>query len=143
MSSAESNFATLLKRGNGATPETFTTVAEMVSIDPPEIGHILAQATNHDSAGFREYKGTGLKELPAFTATINYLPANVTQTQLYSDALAGDAHNFQICFPDAGTTTFAGAAIVQKFKPMGADAQNPGVLAAQVTFQPTGAWTIA
>ncbi len=134
---AESNYGTLLKVGDGDTPEEFAVIGEVVTIDPPEIMAEAVEATNHSSGGWREFIPSGLKEISEFTATINFVATAVDN--LYTDLIAGNLRNYKIEFPDDGTTTWTFGALVVAIKVLGADAASPEALQAEIKFQPTGA----
>ena len=142
MTNAKSNYGTLLKVGDAGTPtETFAVIGEVVSIDPPEIMAEAIEATNHSSGGWREFIPSGLKEISEFSATINFVDADVTA--IYTDLIAGNLRNYQIAFPDDGSTTWTFGSLVVGLKVLGADATSPEALQAEVKFQPSGANTLA
>jgi hypothetical protein len=144
---SEINFGVELKRGNGASPEVFTAVAALRNITPPELEHVLTEATDHSSTdGYAQWKATGKKTLAEFTITIAYVWTDATHnasTGLIADVVAGAVHNWQIVFPDSAHTTWTIPAIVKKFTPGGMDALNPELMLADVTFQPSGKPTLA
>ena len=51
MTSAIAAYGTLLKLGDGGTPENFTTIAEVRDIGGPELGADVVDVTSHDSPG--------------------------------------------------------------------------------------------
>ena len=62
MSDAIIGYGTIIARGNGAVPEVFTAIAEVISIDGPGLDSDDVEVTHLSSpGGYREYKG-GLKE---------------------------------------------------------------------------------
>ena len=138
---AESNYGTLLKIGDGGTPETFAVIGEVVTLDPPELVNEAVEASNHSSGGWREFISSGLKELTEFTATINFVDADMSA--LYNLAVAGTVKNYRIEFPDDGSTTWTFAALVTNVKPLAADAGSPEALQAEIKFRPTGANVLA
>jgi predicted secreted protein len=141
MTSAKSNYGTLLKVGDGQEVETFASIGEVVNIDPPELINEAVEATNHGSGGWKEFVSGGLKELTEFTTTVNFVDAAVTA--LYNDLVAGTEKNYQIVFPDDGSTTWTFAALVVGIKPMSVDAASPEALQAEIKFRPTGANVLA
>jgi hypothetical protein len=137
------NYGILLKMGDGSSPEVFTTIGELSSIEPPALTHVVEEATTHDSSGWRTYIGTGLRELEEFTCMVNLDWSDDThdwESGLASLVLSGASNNFQLVFPDTRTWTFG--AIVVSIAPEEADATSPEVLKAEITFQPTGATTM-
>ena len=135
MSSATSGFGTLIKAGDAASPEVFTTIAEVTNLSGPSLTTETIDVTNHSSASnFRE-KIASLKDGGEVTFSINYLPANAT----HKDATGGilndwknrTARNFQIVWSDSGSTTWPFTGIVTGFTPT---APIDGALTADVTI---------
>lgn len=62
MAQARAGIGTLLKMGDGASPEVFTTIALMNNIDGPGLKADTYESTNHDTAGGWKTFITGLKE---------------------------------------------------------------------------------
>ena len=121
MSSAIGAFGTLLKIGDGATPtENFTTIAEVSNISGPGLSMDTIDVTSHSSAdGWREYIA-GQLEAGEITFDINYIPTEVTHNLakgLLGDLAAKTRRNFQLVFPDAGSTTWKFTALVTGFEP--------------------------
>lgn len=134
---------TLLKKGDGGSPETFATIAEVLDIGGPELGLDTEDATSHDStAGWEDVVPTILRS-GEVTFEINYVPSHATHnasTGLVADMKNKTKRNFQLVFPNAGTTTWAFAAYVTKFAPK---APVAGKLAASVTVKVSGQPTLA
>lgn len=143
MTNATSSFGTLLKIGDGGGTEVFTTIAEVLDIDGPEIELRRAEATNHSSpGGWVERIGT-LLDGGQITFMVNFLPQNATQSYsagLLQDQVNRTKRNFQIVFTDPGTTTWTLPCLVAKFKPA---APVEGVLHSEVTLEVAGQPTLA
>ena len=112
---------TLLKIGDAATPiEGFTVVAEVTDLGGPSLTLETIDVTSHDSVnGWREFIG-GLLDGGEVSFTINYIPTNSTHdasTGLIKDMKDRTIRNFQLIFPDAGTTTWTIAALITGFEP--------------------------
>lgn len=135
-------YGVLLKVGDGATSEVFTTIAEVRDIEGPELELTTKEVTSHDSGGWDEYIGTLLRG-GEVSFDLNFIPTGTTHS--YSSGLIKDMvdrkrRNFQLVFPDSGQTTWKFAALVTKFSP------SSGVedeLKADVTLQITGAPVLA
>src|SRR4051812_25837907 len=105
---------TLLKIGDGGSPsESFTTIAEVKSIDGPKLDTEDIDVTTHDTSdGFHEFIA-GLKNAGELAFTINLVPTHATHS-LATGLLGrymedGDKrHNFQVVFPDSTTWTIPG-----------------------------------
>jgi hypothetical protein len=132
MTSSVTNYGTLLKKGAA-------TLAEVVSIDAPEYTQPEVEATNHSSAGVREFVSSMLREMTPFKATMNQLDGGLAT--LIADMVAGTVAAYSITFPNTDIQGFN--ALVTSVKPLGADAQKPDVLKAEVTFRPTGALSLS
>lgn len=140
MTNAINAFGTLLKIGDGGSPETFVTIAELTDIDGPELEMDTLEATNHSSpGGFREYVG-GLLDAGEISIEFNFLPTDATQgysTGLLHDMVNRTKRNFQFVF-SGGITTWSFAALVTKFKssePI--DDLLKGSATLKITGQPT------
>lgn len=113
-------FGVHLSRGNGASPEVYTAIAELIDLSLPGMSRDAIEATHTDSPdGFREFL-PGLKDGGEFQATCNYLPANTTQGNtsggvLYDMINDTAARNWRITLPGAQTWTFK--AIVTGYEP--------------------------
>ena len=139
MSEGIIGLGTLLKIGNAATPEVFTAIAEVKDINGPVLSREFAEFTHQQSAsGYREYKPT-FKTSGDVTFKCNFLPDDATQgfatTGLLKDYEDGTLRNFQIEFPDSGSTKAAFAAYVANISP---GAPIAGALELNVTLRVTG-----
>lgn len=108
---ALSGYGTLLKRGDGGGPETFTTVGEVRSISGPSMETDEADVTTHSSAAagaFREFILT-LIDAGSVEFEVNYVPSDPTHIGIRQDFLARTKRNWQIVLPGAiQTISFAG-----------------------------------
>lgn len=133
---------TLLKIGDGAGSEVFTTIAEVKNISGPGLKLNTVEATNHDSPNKTMEVIAGLIDPGEVSFDINYQPTAATHnvtTGLIRDLKNRTKRNFQLVFPDSGSTTWAFAAFVTEFNP-----QEPvnNVLNAQVKLKITGLPTL-
>ena len=134
---AKTNYATLLQLQDSSL--VYNTIGELVSVDPPEYTNPEIEATNHSSAGVREFISSKLMEMAPFKATFNYVSADLAP---YVTKLEGGTKaNYQVLFPNTQHERFS--AIVTSFKPLGADAQKPDVLKAELTFRPTDSLSLS
>jgi predicted secreted protein len=110
-----------LARGDGASPEVFTNVAELVDLSPPSMTKEQVEATHTDSPdGFREYIG-GLKDGGEFSATMNYVPGNATQGNasggLLNDFLTQSTpRNWRVTFPGSPAMMWTFKAVVTGYE---------------------------
>ncbi|MCI0687121.1 MAG: hypothetical protein L0Y54_07800, partial [Sporichthyaceae bacterium] len=67
-------FGTVLKRGDGGSPENFTAIGRSTSISGPGLSRETLDVTAHDSPDqWREFQG-GLRDGGELTVDINYDP---------------------------------------------------------------------
>lgn len=114
-------FGTLLKVGDGGSPtETFTAIAEVTDLSGPGFELKAIDATNHSSTGgWEEFIG-GLLSGGEVSFEVNFIPTHATHgysTGLLKDMVNRTKRNFQLVFPDTGTTTWGFAALVTNFEP--------------------------
>ena len=130
MTSAGTNYGIILGKTDS---NAYATIGELVSIDPPEYMNAEVEATNHGSAGKREFISGGLREMGVFKATVNVVAADLAKS--VTDLEAGTKTTYEIKYPNGFKQHFS--AILTSIKPLAADAANPDVLKAELTFRPT------
>jgi hypothetical protein len=111
-------FGTLLKRGDGATPENFTTVANAKDITGPGMKPSFEDVTTHSSAAagkFMEWLPT-LIDGGDVKCDILWDPTDVTHQGLHTDQTGQVKRNFQLVFPTNPTKTATFAAYVDQFE---------------------------
>lgn len=143
MSDGTIGFGTLLKVGDGGGPETFTAIAEIADISGPGLSHEPVQATHMQSPGAWHEYIKGLKDGGEISLDLTYLPGHATQdasTGLLKDFNDRILRNFQLVFPDTGTTTWSFAAFITGFEP---SAPKDDRLSAAVTLKISGQPTLA
>lgn len=120
MTSGKSSFGTLLKVGDGASSETFTTVAEVRDIKGPSLELATEDMTNHSSTnGWEESIGTILSGGDV-QFEINWIPSHATHSYaagLLKDMVNRTLRNFQLVIPAALPVTWTFSAYVTKFPP--------------------------
>jgi len=106
---------TLLKRGDGASPEVFTTVYEVVSIGDFGAENDLVEAT-HMLSTSKEYI-YGLADGVELPVVVNYKSTDTTHTGLLTDQSSKVTRNFKITLPTGlGGTSFSFAALVKGWR---------------------------
>ena len=142
MSNAISSFGTLLKIGDGAGTEVFTTIAEVLDIDGPTLTQDTVEVTSQTAtARYKEYIVT-LKDGGEVTFDVNYITDDSTHdasTGLIKDYNDGTLRNFQVIFSDSGTTTWAISAYIVNFGPT---MPVNGALNASITLKVSGQPTL-
>lgn len=133
---------TQLKRGNGATPESFTLIAELRDIDGPELGLDTEDVTSRSStSGWEEVVPTILRT-GEVTFDLNFVPSNATQNPtlgLLADLKNRTLRNFYILWAGESATSWNFAAYVTGFKP---GTPLDGAMTADVTLKISGVPTL-
>jgi hypothetical protein len=115
---AQTGYGTVLQRGDGATPENFNTVSEILTITPPEKKRDMKEATNMSSASATREYIAGLLDPGTVALDVNWAPGDAQHAGLLSDIDNGVLRNFKILLPPAVTSkVFSFAAFVDSFKP--------------------------
>ena len=138
-------FGVTLARGNGASPEVFTDIAELMDLSPPSMTKDQVEATHTKSPdGFREYI-PGLKDGGEFSATMNFLPSDTTQGNtaggLMHDFInESETRNWRITYPGSPAVTWTFRATV-----IGYEVATPmdDKMTLVATFRVAGAPTVA
>lgn len=103
---------TLLRRGDGNSPEAFTTVYEVVSIGNVGQENDLIEATHMQSTN-KEFI-YGLSDGLEIPVVVNYKPADSTHAGLITDNRSKVVRNFKLTMPSGlGGTSFTFSAIVK------------------------------
>jgi len=118
MTNAQAAYGTLLKMGDGGSPENFSTVAEITDLSLPKFSLSTDDATNHDGTGWDESVATILSGgEPSFKA--DWITSSASQnetTGVLAAMLNRTKKNWKIVLPNAAKT-FSFAAYVTKFEP--------------------------
>lgn len=133
---AVSAINTLLQYGDGASPATFVTVANVGDLGGPSMTTESADVTSHSTGQpWRQFFPTlhnpGDVPFPLFWVPND--PAHTTLLGIWDSRTVGD---WRIVFPSgAGAKTYSFTAFIQDWK---ASAKVGGVLEAMVTLKITG-----
>ena len=140
MSIAKISNGTLLKVGDGASPEVFTTVPEVMRLTGPSVRFDLLDVTSHDTIGFFREFIPGLADGEKIAASVNWRPSNTVHKNLRIDAYARTLRNFKVVFPDSADNTVTAATYIESQIPK-ADVGTP--LSMDISLKVTGApvWT--
>lgn len=125
---------TILKVGDGQTPETFTTVAVVTDISGPTIQVNTADVTNRDSQGYTDVVAV-TKSLGELTFDIIYDPAEPTHQVLRQLVETGNRRNFKLVLADQ-TTAWQFAGYVTGFE---VNSALDDAMRASITITLTGA----
>lgn len=131
-------YGTLLKRDDGTG--VFTTVAEVKSMDGPQMEADIIDVTTHSSAALGAWreKIASLLNPGEVGFSINLIPASSGHKALLADFVGRTKRNFKFVFPDIGLTEWVFSGVFTKFA---AKAETDGVLEAELTLTLTGAPT--
>jgi Lambda phage tail tube protein, TTP len=125
----------LLQAGDGATPENYTTVAEVRDISGPEIKVDTHDVTNQSSpGGWAEFVPT-IRRPGNVTFPVNYMPTNPTHVKMLTDCVSKTLRNWRVTENDGTTNHWSFAGYVTGFKQT---APVAGVLTADVEIAVTG-----
>lgn len=126
----------LLKVGDGAGPEVFTTIPEVMRLSGPAVRFDLLDVSSHDTVGlFREFI-PGFSDGDAINSDINWRPGNAIHKAVRIDAYAATRRNFKIVYPDTADNTVTVGAFVEDYTP-NADVGRP--MTASLRMKVTGA----
>lgn len=126
----------VIARGDGATPEVFTTIPGVKSFSGPGGSASVIDVTDLQSTG--KEKRMGLQDEGQITLDINYTPDNAVHQALRSDRAARTLRNFKLTFTDDGNTVWDFAAFVTGFTVQGG---VDAVVGASVTLEISGSIT--
>lgn len=134
-------FGTLLKIGDGGSPENFTTIAEVTNITGPGGKTKMVDMTNHSSpSAFMEVVPATV-DPGTYKLTVNFVPTAVTQnyaTGILRDWINRNKRNFQLVWPNTAGTYVQFAAYVTDFdQKAGVD----GKLEADFSLEVTGPYS--
>lgn len=103
----------LLGVGNAASPETFTTITDILSIEGPSMTNEAIPVSDM-SSGIAEYI-PGLFDQGEITMEIHFIPKNVQHQTMRTNMRDSVVRNYQITFTDSPATTWMFAAYVTAF----------------------------
>lgn len=129
--------------GDGAGPEVFTDLAEVVSVTPPSDNIDVLDATHMQSPGrTREYT-TGLIDPGECTVEMNFQAGSDSDDLIQAMRGTGEAVNCRITWPapigGGSQQTWTFAAILTGYTPT---APIDGIMRATATFKVTGSYEI-
>ena len=135
------SFGTLIKRGDGGSPENFTTILNAKDIDGPGMKVDFEEVTTHSSAAagiFKEWLPT-LMDGGNVKFDVLWDPNDVTHQGLQTDQTTQAKRNFQCVFPTSPAKTASFAAFIDDFS---FKASVKSVLMRQLSLKVTGPVTI-
>lgn len=137
-------FGAQIRIGDGGSPESYTTVAEVLDIGGPNLTRDTEDVSPHDSLeGYEELIAT-LRRTGEVTFDVNFVPSHATHgpaagglVYLYQNS---ERVNFQLVLAPSIGYTWSFAALIT-----GLNMNNPvgGASKASITLKPTGKPTLA
>jgi len=107
----------LLKRGDGASPEVFSSVAELLDFDGPSGAPSVRDVSDLSSTSMQ--KKLGLIDEGQFSFEVFLTPNETVQAGLIADRTAKTLRNFTLTLTDSPATVLSFAAYVLSVKPGG------------------------
>lgn len=96
----------LFEIGNDDSPETFTTLGEVITMTLPSLARAAVDATHQGSTDrWRDFIG-GLRDGGEFKVDWNFDPGGTVQTQLFEAFNENGHRTYRITFPDTTAWTF-------------------------------------
>jgi predicted secreted protein len=130
---------TLLKRGDGASPETFTAIAKADNLQGPGLKRAMIDVTALDTATSYDEFVAGIKSGGEVSIDLFFMPDDPGHQHLLTDFDNGTLRNFQLYFPSATPITWSFAAYVFDYQPKAA---IKSALTAAVKFKISGQPTL-
>ncbi len=127
---------TNFQRGDGASPEVFTTVGDVVSISGPQITKEEIEVTALDSSA-KEFIGA-LDDPGELSMELNWNPQDTQHVNLRSDAEGTTVRNYRVVFGDVSNTQVDFAGEVMEFS---INTEPNDAVKASVRIKITGALT--
>lgn len=128
-------------RGDGASPESFTDIAQVINIIPPQLSRETIDTTHLESAdGYNEYI-PGMREGGEVTFTLGYEKNGTGQSDIRGDFDSDANVNYKVTYPNGATWEFTG--FVTGLSP--SEVANNERVTESVTIKVTGkpTWTEA
>jgi hypothetical protein len=143
---ASSTRGVKLQRGDGGSPETFATIAEVTSFKGPSEKAPKIDATSFDSTAM-EFIG-GLPDNGEITAEVQFIATDAQQQGLRNDLRAGTKRNFKLVLNDmpvggANPTSVAFAAIITQAPEIGGGVNQVVKGSITLVISGTAIWTYA
>jgi hypothetical protein len=133
----DTNYGILLQKEDTPFAGTFTTIGEIVNLDPPSIVTGAIEKTHHGSGGYRQWIPDGLIGLEQFTVTLN-LTADILDA-MYEDMKDKLVALYKIVYPDGlSVEDWSFGAFPVSIDVLSSDAKSPDVAQVDITFQPSG-----
>jgi hypothetical protein len=131
-------YGTLFSFGNGATPEVFTALAEVVDVTPPSDTVDIIETTHMTSPNRTKEFIAGLNDPGECSFDIHFIPGAGDDAVIQTRRNLGTKNNYRITWSNGVTWTFAG--ILTGYTP---SAPVNDRMTATVTFKVTSSYVAA
>jgi len=138
ISTAAIGFGATFGVGDGASPEVFTALAEVMDLSPPSDQVDIIEVTHMLSPNRTKEFIAGLTDPGECSFDIHFLPGAGDDTVLQAKRQTATLTNYQITFP--GDTTWTWAGILTGYE---ATVPVNDRMTATVTFKLTSSYTVA
>jgi len=108
MTDAAIGYGSEFRLGDGASPETFTALAEVINITPPSDTVDIIDATHMQSPNRTRESIEGLIDPGECSIELNFVPGGPADDAIQTWKSTGGVRNCQIKFPNGVTWTFSG-----------------------------------
>jgi len=128
--------------GDGATAETFTDLAEVISISPPSQSTDIIDVTHLKSTNRRREFLAGFIDPGDVSLELNHVPGSAADVAIQALEGLATTTNFRVTFPDgtSGSVTWIFAGLLQGYEP---NITPDDKMTANVTIKVTGATTVS
>lgn len=106
MGEASLGFGIQFKRGNGADPQVFTTIGNLVDVTPPTKTRETKDATHHGVANRIRKVIAGLRDLGEATIVLHFDPGGTAEDDLNDDFMSDVPVDYKIVYPNAEEDPF-------------------------------------
>lgn len=119
MSAAQMGAGAAFGIGDGASPETFTNLAEVVSITPPSDNTDIIDVTHMGSVNRTREFIAGFIDPGDVSMEMNFVPGSAADVAVQALRGLATTTNFRITFPDgtAGSVTWIFAGFLSGYEP--------------------------
>lgn len=138
VSTATIGYGTTFAIGDGADPEVFTALAEVMDITPPSDSVDVVEVTHLTSPDNTKEFIAGLSDPGECSFDIHFVPGAGDDAAIQAIRNTGSKKNYRITWPNAATWTFAG--ILTGYAPT---APVNDRMTATVTIKVTSSYTVA
>lgn len=140
MTQAQIGYRTFLQRGDGAAPENFNNITEILSIKGPGAKVDMKDATSMSSPSQTKEIIPGLEDPGQVQLTVNWVPGDPQHALLLADKTNKTLKNWKIVLPAVIGKTWSFAGYISAFEP---DYPLDDKITATIAIDITGPSTLA